>query len=148
MPIPGDSSIVTLDEFQTYLNNFSLDTPRATLILDLAQTLCETIISPLPVGADIVILDVAERAYANPTNVRGSVALYSEGEGPFSDSTPGSAGGGLWLTENNIKTLRRLAGQSGGAFTIDTLPADYAPALPVWDTAAGWTTGGTWDSPT
>jgi hypothetical protein len=126
---------VTQTDFALYLNNPAAGTdPRARFILDKAQQLCETIVKPLPAGSDIVILDVAERAYANPTNVRGSVALYSEGEGPFADNSGGTVAGGLWLQENNVKTLRRLAGQSGGAFTIDLLPAGYTPpSLPPWD---------------
>lgn len=150
MPIPaGPSGLVSADDFALYLNNDAVKTDaRAQFILDKSQQLCETIISPLPTGADIVILDVAERAYANPTNVHGSIALYSEGEGPFSDSTPGAAGGGLWLTANNVKTLRDLAGQGGGAFTIDALPAGYTLSVPPWDSSGVWAGSGTWDSPT
>lgn len=138
-------TFVPIEDLATYLNNPSLNTARALFILEKAQQLCETIVTPLPVGADSVILDVAERAYANPTNVHGSIALYAEGEGPFSDTTPGASGGGLWLTENNKQTLRQLAGR-GGAFMIDSLPADYALSVPVWDTGA--TVIGDWDSPT
>jgi hypothetical protein len=44
----------------------------------------------------------------------------------------GSAPGGLWLTRQDKATLRRLAG-SGGAFTIDTLPASAGTMLPPWE---------------
>lgn len=126
---------VTLEDFATYLNNPSLDEDRALMILDLAQVLCESIVTPLPSGAEIVVLDVAERAYANPTNVGGGLGLYAEGEGPYNDVTPGTVGGGLWLTRNNKATLRNLAGK-GGAFTVDMLPADAGTGLPWWDTGS------------
>lgn len=132
--------VVSVDDFALYLNNPDLDEDRAVFIIGLAQQLCESIVTPLPTGAATVVLDVAERAFANPTDMRGaSPGLYSEGEGPFSDSTPGSAGGGLWLTTENKATLRRLAG-GGGAFTIDTIPADFVPVLPPWD-AGNWAFG-------
>jgi hypothetical protein len=143
MPIPvaDDDPIVTPDLLSTYLNDPSIDTDRATLIINQAIALCETIEYPLPTdpdgvnqyGAQAVVLDVAQRAYSNPTSARSSnSALYSEEVGPFSDGNPGSIGGGLWLTENNKSTLRQLAG-GGGAFMIDTLASDFVPCLPPWD---------------
>lgn len=135
----AETLIVSLDDFSTYLND-ELDDLRATQILTLAQKLCETIVSPLPDGAEIVILDVAQRAYANPTNVRNSeLGLYSEGAGPYSDGTPGFTSGGLWLTANNISTLERLAGagHGSGAFTVDMTPTGAGQGLPWWDTG-GW----------
>lgn len=146
MPIPaGNDLVVSVDEFSTYLNNPNMDYDRAVLILGLAQKLCQTVVSPLPAGSDIVVLDVAERAYSNPTTTgRSSAAsLYTEGEGLFSDVSPGTVGGGLYLTANNERILRNLAG-AGGAFTIDTLPATFTPSLPWWDTSAA---DGGWDSP-
>jgi len=140
--------LVSQTDFATYLRNDAVLTDdRARFILDKAQQLCETVVSPLPTGADIVILDVAERAYANPTAVGGSdLGLYSEGVGPFSTSTPGNAGGGLYLTQSNERTLRRLAGTSGGAFTIDTTPSTAGTGLPWWDTGATYSGIG-WDTP-
>lgn len=131
-------SIVSPEDFGTYLGNDSLDQVRATYILDLAQTLCESIVSPLPTGAESVVLDVAERAFANPTATRDEgLGLYSEGLGPFSANAPGYSGGGLFLTQENKATLRRLAGK-GGAFTIDTIPATAGQCLPWWDTGSSW----------
>lgn len=135
---------VSVDDFALYLNNPGLDKTRAAFILAKAQQLCEVVVKPLPAGADVVILDVAERAFSNPTNVSGSIALYSEGEGPFNSSTPGTTSGGLWLTQENKRTLRNLAGK-GGAFTIDTLPVNAGTQLPWWDT--GVTFAGDWDVP-
>lgn len=130
---------VSVDEFASYLNNPDLDRDRAQEILDDAHDLCETIIDPLPRNARSVVLDVAERAFANPAPT-GTPAYYAEGEGPFNDVTPGVSGGGLYLTQENKATLRRLNG-SGGAFTIDCLPATAGQGLPWWDTSAvtdGW----------
>jgi hypothetical protein len=129
--------VVSLDDFATYLNDDSINTTqavRATQILSYAQTLCETVVSPLPTGAEIVVIDVAQRGYANPTSAaNNSLALYSQDEGPFNDSVPGVTGGGLWLTASNKTTLRNLAGLSGGAFVIDTCPATAGQNLPPWD---------------
>lgn len=132
---------VTVSDLSTYLNNASLNTTRAQQVLDLAVQLCESIVDPLPAGAEPVVLDVAERGYANPTDVRGAdLGLYSEGVGAFSTSTPGTVGGGLWLTENNKQTLRRLAGK-GGAFTIDALAASFSPSgQPWWDSGVYYPT--------
>lgn len=133
--------VVSIDEFSLYLNNAAIiGDARAAFILNQAQVLCETIIYPLPLdpdginsfGSKGVVLDVAQRAYANPTEVNGTVSLYSEGVGPFSEDRPGSSGNGLWLTKNNEATLRRLAG-GGGAFSTSSLPADYCVRLPWWD---------------
>jgi len=137
---------VTVSDLATYLGNTALlsvtsQVTRAQFILDQARTLCESIITPLPPGAEAVILDVAERAFSNPTTSSG-LLTYEEGLGPYSDSTPGTVGRGLYLTQENRATLRRLAG-SGGAFTIDTTPANAGTQLPWWDT--GVTTFGDFD---
>lgn len=116
---------VTPTDFGTYLGNPGIDTDRAQLLIDLATQLCQSIINPLPVGADAVVLDVATRAYSNPQNVTAQAAA------PFSVSY-GPVGGGLWLTRQNKATLRRLSGQ-GGAFTIDTMPATAGQGLPAWE---------------
>lgn len=130
--------IVSVDDFGTYLANDNLDQDRAAYILSLAQILCETVVSPLPAGAEVVVLDVAERAYANPAGSGGQpFGLYAEGEGPYNDVTPGYTGGGLWLTENNKALLHRLSGGSSGAFSVDMTPADATTALPWWD-AGNW----------
>jgi hypothetical protein len=115
---------VSSADLGTYLG-FAVDTTRATLILANATALCLSIIDPLPVGADAVILDVAARAYGNPANVQQqTVGPYSANYGP--------AGGGLWLTRSNKATLRRLGG-GGGAFMIETMPATAGQGLPWWD---------------
>jgi hypothetical protein len=101
-----------------------VDSARATQILGLAQTLCESITSPLTSAALPVILAVAARAFNNVTSATG-VAL---GSGRIDyGSTGGSMGvGGLYLSRSDKSTLRRLAGRSG-AFSIDLLPDPYPP---------------------
>lgn len=121
--------VVSVDDFATYINNPDLDRVRARSILDRAQRLCESIVKPLPDGADDVVIDVAERAYLNPT------ALQSQGLGFYNNENVATTSvGGLYLTRENKATLRRLAG-SGGAFTIDTAPAT-APELAWWDSGS------------
>lgn len=113
---------VSVADFKNYLDDQNVSATRAGLILGFATKLCESIANPLPAGAEVVILDVARRAYAVPP----------EGVGPYATIAPGTMGaGGLFLTRDNKATLRRLAG-AGGAFTIDMLPANL-PALPPWD---------------
>jgi len=135
---------VTPTDLGTYLG-IAIDpaNDRAILLIDLATQLCQSIVSPLPDGGDAVVLDVVSRAWSNPTNA------HQQGAGPFQASY-GTVAGGLWLTRANKATLRRLAG-SGGAFTIETMPATAASGLPWWDVNA-WSTGqglygGDWDSP-
>lgn len=118
--------VVSVSDFELYLGVSSIDQSRATLVLSSAQSLCEAIVSPLPNGAESVVLDVAARAFTNPTNVQ------SQAVAPFSVAY-GAVSGGLWLTNANKATLRMLAGGSGGAFTIDTMPATAGAGLPWWD---------------
>jgi hypothetical protein len=130
---------VTPTDLGTYLG-VAVDDARAQLVIDLATQLCQSVVTPLPVGAEAVILDVAVRGYANPTSVPAQAA------GPFS---VGGASGGVWLTRANKATLRRLAG-SGGAFTIDTLPETAGAGLPPWEINTwgyGPGLGTDWDTP-
>lgn len=132
------TSIVSTDDLAIYLGQASIDEDRASLILASAQAMCESIVKPLPDGASAVVLDVAARAWTNPTNAQ------SQSAGPYNTSF-GPVSGGLWLTRQNRATLRNLAGRSG-AFTIDTTPADAGQNLPWWD--AGQPSGfGDWDVP-
>lgn len=100
-----------------------VDTTRAVTVLALAQQLCKTILNPLPDNAMPVVLDVAIRAYTNPSGTP------VQGAGPF---TMGGAPGGFYLTRANKTTLRRLGGGSS-AFAIDLLPATAGHCLPWWD---------------
>lgn len=117
--------IVTATDLSAYLGS-NIDQDRATSIIGWAQTLCESVVSPLPAGAEPVVLEVAARGFVNPTN---AVAEALDG---FS-ANYGASRGGLWLTRSNKATLRRLNG-GGGAFTIDTTPETAGQNLPWWDT--------------
>lgn len=116
--------LVSWTELQTYVGS-TVEPTRGTLILNLAQMLCMSIVDPLPGGAEAVVMDVAVRAYSNPAN------LDSQNAGPYPVNY-GTVSGGLWLTAKNISTLRLLAG-GGGAFTFSTMPSTAAQNLPVWD---------------
>jgi hypothetical protein len=101
-----------------------VDSERAAQILGLAQSLCETITSPLTSAALPVILGVAARAYSNVTSA-ATVGLGTAHIGY--GTTGGSLGvGGLYLSRSDKSTLRRLAGRSG-AFSIDLLPGAVPP---------------------
>lgn len=106
MPTP------TTSDLALYLGVTSIDSDRATLILGLAVNLCESIVTPLPDSANVVVLAVAARAFANPEGITGETV------GPY---TVQRAAAGMYLTKSDKATLRRLAGGSG-AFSIDTLP--------------------------
>lgn len=116
-------------DLATYLGA-EVDEARAQFLIDRATDLCLSIVTPLPAGSDAVVLDVAARAFTNPTNAS------SQNVGPFQTSYGGAAGG-LWLTKQNKATLRRLAGGSS-AFSIDPTPANVldgtvTQGLPFWD---------------
>lgn len=119
---------VTPADLGTYLGA-TVDDARAQYLIDRATDLCQSIVNPLPDGADAVVVDVAARAYSNPARASQQMA------GPFAASYAAMAGG-LWLTRQNKATLRRLGG-GGGAFTIDTMPADAGTNLPWWN-SGGW----------
>lgn len=128
------------DDLAAFLGIDDIDTDRASRVIGFAEKLATSIVSPLPDGAEVVVLDIAGRAYANPQNVQ------QQGAGGFTVSY-GAVSGGMWTTRSNVSTLRRLAGR-GGAFTIDTMPAGAGSGLPWWDiNSAGYTdpfSGGTY----
>lgn len=140
------ADVASLD---TYLGlNGSINTDRATLLLSLATDLCLSIVNPLPDGCDPVVLDVAARAYSNPTNgVTGAASAFGPSQPPPM--------GGLWLTKANIAFLRRLSPSGSGAFTIDPTPADAGPysfwfqAPETWEDALANVSGpfSEWDQP-
>lgn len=109
--------IATPDDLATYLN-VTVDANRASLILGMAQDLCESIVSPLPSTAKPVVLDVAARAFVNPQQLADAnlgTAHLQYG------AANGSTIGGLYLSRTNKATLRRLAGR-GQAFSADAMP--------------------------
>ncbi|MET7975723.1 hypothetical protein ABZW44_22310 [Streptomyces mirabilis] len=113
----------TVEQLGLYLGLDEILGDRADLLLATATALCKTIVSPLPEGAEAVVLSVAGRAYVNPQQVS------YETIGPMSVQRP-SGSGGLYLTKADKSALKSLAGR-GGAFTVDPTPADADPT-PTW----------------
>lgn len=121
--------LVTSDDLALALNDPTINEDRADYWIGQAQTLCESILTPLPVTAAVVVTRVAARAYANSTGaVRGQQIQQS-------GSPLAGPGSGVWLSRADKSDLRRLAG-GGNAFSIDLLPADYALNVPIWDQAS------------
>lgn len=113
----------TAEELGLFLGLDEIDGNRADFLVNKAISLCQTIVTPLPDGADSVVLSVAGRAYVNPQQV-----AY-ETIGPMSVQRP-SGSGGLYLTKADKSALKSLAGR-GGAFTVDPTPATADPS-PTW----------------
>ncbi|MFF0588400.1 hypothetical protein ACFYWD_20785 [Streptomyces sp. NPDC003781] len=113
----------TAEQLSLYLGLGEIDGARADLLITSAIALCQTIVKPLPEGAEAVVLSVAGRAYVNPQQVS------YETIGPMSVQRP-QGSGGLYLTKADKSALKSLAGR-GGAFTIDPTPADADPS-PTW----------------
>lgn len=105
-------STATIQDLQTYLGGQTIDPDRADLFLRMATTRCTSIVSPLPSGAEDVVLAVAARAFVNPEGVT------AETVGPYQVTRAPST---MYLTRDDKATLRRLAGGSS-AFSINTLP--------------------------
>ncbi len=118
--------LVNATDIGTYLNDVSIQVPRAEMMILDAQILCESVVNPLPDTAAPIVKRIAARAYVSTTTNRNQ--QLAAGGSPI-----GGMGGGVWLSHTDIADLRRLAG-GGGAFMVDTLPPDYvAPLLPWWD---------------
>lgn len=119
--------IPTAEDLGLYLGTDEIDGDRAALLIRQAINLCQTVVKPLPEGAEAVVLSVAGRAYVNPQQVS------YETIGPMSVQRP-SGSGGLYLTKADKSALKSLAGR-GGAFTVDPTPetADPSPTWPIDD---------------
>ncbi|MCX5537725.1 hypothetical protein OG785_45740 [Streptomyces sp. NBC_00006] len=115
----------TAEQLGLYLGLDEIQGDRADLLITSAVGLCQTVVKPLPEGAEAVVLSVAGRAYVNPQQVS------YETIGPMSVQRP-SGSGGLYLTKNDKAALKSLAGR-GGAFTVDPTPvtADPSPTWPI-----------------
>lgn len=124
------STVVVPDDLATYLG-VTLDdteTARAQMLIDdaIAQALSIVTVGTvpdsgptennLPAGSASVIRPAVARIYLNPAGVT------SDGAGPFNYGRP--AGSGSMYSKAERATLRRLAGQSSGAFMIDLTPDD------------------------
>jgi hypothetical protein len=86
----------TAEELGLFLDLQEIDGNRADFLIDKAISLCQTVVKPLPDGADSVVLSVAGRAFVNPGQ-----ATY-ETIGPMSVQRP-SGSGGLYLTKADIR---------------------------------------------
>lgn len=124
------SPLVEPSDLGTYLKDTTIDTGRAAAMIADAQTLCESIVSPLPTTASVVVKRVAARAYVTTTVSRNGQAASA---GSPIGATPGG-GGGVYLTRGDKADLRRLAGGSS-AFSIDPVETTYTlpTNLPYWD---------------
>lgn len=107
------------EDLQTFLGLPSIDSDRATLLIAAAQALCETVVSPLPDAAAVVVLVMAARAYPNP------MQLAASSIGTAHMTYPAAPGGGpisgLYLGRGDKANLRRLAGSSS-AFAVSMMP--------------------------
>lgn len=121
----------TVEELGLFLDLDEIDGNRADFLINKAISLCQTVVKPLPEGADTVVLSVAGRAYLNPGQV-----TY-ETIGPMSVQRP-TGSGGIYLTKADKSALKSAAGR-GGAFTADPTPATADPS-PTWpiDGLNGW----------
>lgn len=121
----------TVEELGLFLNLDEIDGDRADFLINKAISLCQTVVKPLPDGADSVVLSVAGRAYLNPGQV-----TY-ETIGPMSVQRP-TGSGGIYLTKADRTALKSAAGR-GGAFTVDPTPAaaDPSPTWPI-EAVTGW----------
>lgn len=116
----GFSPIVTTTDLGTYLSDSTINVPRAALFIEQAQILCQSVVNPLPDGAEIVVMRMAGRAYETVTQSRYAQAAAAGM--PFGANP--AATGEVRLFPSDEADLRRLAG-GGGAFSIDLLPSGY-----------------------
>lgn len=130
--------VATPDDLATFLGAVfdSTATARATLILSLAQNLCEAIVSPLPDTANSVVLEVAARAFENPAQ-RQQESLGSA-HVAYGAMAGGGTVGGLYLSRQDKANLRRLAGGST-AYSVDPLPKGVNEVQTITVTATAGT---------
>lgn len=127
--------LVDPTDLGVYLNDVeSIDDTRAAMMIADAQALCESIVSPLPAAAALVVKRVAARGYVSTTAAR----QYQLNEADAAYGTVAGPVGGVYLTQSDVLDLRRLGGVSGGAFSIDLLPVDYVAPVPWGSCDLGW----------
>jgi len=136
---------VTASDLELYMGSDTINSSRADLLIAQATLLCESVVTPLPAAADVVIISAAARAYSNPQGVT------AESVGPYNVQRPWA---GIYLTKAERAALRRMAG-SGGAFSVDPTPAKAGPGnawaqvpLSPLDIETQYPFFGDWDQPT
>jgi hypothetical protein len=120
--------VITPAILAVYLNDPTIDVTRATQMIARAQALCESVISPLPDGAEVVVERVAGRAYVSTVTTRTAQLIAAGSQ--IGGQPMGT--GGVYLTRADRADLRRAAG-GGTAFTINLLPSTYTYTLPIYD---------------
>lgn len=124
--------LIDVNDLATYMADESIDEPRALLMLSLAQTACESVLSPLPAGAVPIVMRIAARGYTSVTSSGVQAAMSGS---PFG-VTPGGAGGVYVTTKDEYDLLRCVQSAQGvSAFTIHTRPGGPSRAA---DSGGGW----------
>lgn len=121
--------LVDPSDLATYMQVDSVNCDRAAMLLADAQSLCETVVAPLPAGAEAVIRRMAAAAYTNPSGARMTALGAARVE---YDSGSAATALGVRMTAADRRDIRRLAGGSG-AFSFDLIPSDALSTLPIWD---------------
>lgn len=116
--------IVEPADLATYLGA-DVDQARATMLIRLAQDLCESILgsdlqNPLPLEAESVVLSSAGRGYLN------AQGITSETIGTYNIQRPSA---GVYLTKSERAALKRIAGRTG-AFSVSLLPTEWRATTP------------------
>lgn len=122
------TALINYADLAVYLNDPSIDVERAEAMIDDAQTLCESVLTPLPAEASVVVKRVAGRAYVSTMTTR-TAQMYAAGS-QIGAMPLGM--GGIFLTKQDRADLYRL-NDGSSAFTINPLPTDYTITLPAWD---------------
>lgn len=120
--------LATPTELGTFLGDASIDTDRATLLLQLAHDRCETYVNPVPAAAKGIELAIAGRAYTNVSSARQ--AGIGSAQVSFGAPAASYGIGGLYVSRSEVRDLRRLAGRTG-AFSIDLLTVSPPTVVPV-----------------
>lgn len=110
-----------------------VDTARATLLLELVtghvtDAAGGRVFDPVPPSVKAVALDVAVRAYDNPKG------FASESLGAYSYSRDSaSTRGGVYLTPDEKRTIRRAAGRTGLGTIELVRPLGVSDLIPAID---------------
>lgn len=125
-----------------YMQADTINEDRAAMLLADAQSLCQTVVFPLPVGAEAVIRRMAAAAYINPSGARVTALGSGRVEYGSSRSSSNVTQLGVVLTSSDRRDLRALNGGSS-AYSIDILPPGRATVQLV--ALTGSPAGGTFD---